>query len=118
MKIRIDPQKSPLHEIPVDLRKPLLEILVEHARGIVIKSGLRWKDININQISGLRTPYPFETSPAHGEYSDTGQDVKSTFLWGNLTWPEAEDYLKKVDVAILPVGAIEQHGTKHPVLFL
>lgn len=37
------------------------------------------------------------------------------FLWANLKWPEIEKRLKIVDTAILPCGAIEQHGTHLPV---
>jgi len=40
---------------------------------------------------------------------------KSTFMWEEMTWPEIEEYLKKVDTAILPCGAIEQHGPHLPV---
>lgn len=30
--------------------------------------------------------------------------------WGRLTWPEARDALASMPVALLPIGAIEQHG--------
>jgi creatinine amidohydrolase len=40
---------------------------------------------------------------------------KDTFLWEHMTWPEIEAYLKTVDTAILPCGAIEQHGPHLPV---
>lgn len=36
-------------------------------------------------------------------------------MWEEMTWPEIEEYLKKVDTAILPCGAIEQHGPHLPV---
>jgi creatinine amidohydrolase/Fe(II)-dependent formamide hydrolase-like protein len=36
-------------------------------------------------------------------------------LLGRLTWPEAQQRLKAVDVALLPVGAIEQHGPHLPL---
>jgi creatinine amidohydrolase/Fe(II)-dependent formamide hydrolase-like protein len=32
-----------------------------------------------------------------------------------MTWPEAEKRFKKVDVALLPVGAVEQHGPHLPL---
>lgn len=38
-----------------------------------------------------------------------------TYLLGELTWPEAERYLAQVDVALLPVGSIEQHGPHLPL---
>ena len=34
---------------------------------------------------------------------------------GELTWPEAEERLALVDVALLPVGAVEQHGPHLPL---
>jgi len=37
------------------------------------------------------------------------------FRIGELTWPEAEERLKQVDVAMLPVGSIEQHGPHLPL---
>lgn len=42
LKIRIDPERSPLEEIPPALRKPLLDIYLEHSEGIVKKSGRNW----------------------------------------------------------------------------
>ena len=41
--------------------------------------------------------------------------VKKDFLWETLTWKEIEERLKIVDTAILPCGAIEQHGPHLPV---
>jgi mycofactocin system creatininase family protein len=37
------------------------------------------------------------------------------YLIGELTWPEAEKRLAEVDLALLPVGAIEQHGPHLPL---
>ena len=37
------------------------------------------------------------------------------YMWATLTWPEIEERLKKVDTAILPCGAIEQHGPHLPL---
>jgi creatinine amidohydrolase/Fe(II)-dependent formamide hydrolase-like protein len=34
---------------------------------------------------------------------------------GHLTWPEAEERFKVVDIALLPVGATEQHGRHLPL---
>ncbi len=39
----------------------------------------------------------------------------SKFLLGELTWPEAKEKFSEVDIAILPVGAIEQHGPHLPL---
>ncbi len=41
--------------------------------------------------------------------------MKSNYLWAELSWPELKLLLKEVDIALLPVGAIEQHGPHLPV---
>jgi creatinine amidohydrolase/Fe(II)-dependent formamide hydrolase-like protein len=68
-------------------------------------------DSDLKKIPGLDNPYPFETF----ERNKKTDIERSTFFWGHLTWPEVEKYLKKVDLAILPVGAIEQHGPHLPL---
>jgi creatinine amidohydrolase/Fe(II)-dependent formamide hydrolase-like protein len=40
---------------------------------------------------------------------------KRFHVLGDLTWPEARDALKRVDLALLPVGALEQHGPHSPL---
>jgi creatinine amidohydrolase/Fe(II)-dependent formamide hydrolase-like protein len=37
------------------------------------------------------------------------------YILGELTWPEAKKKFNEVDVALLPVGAIEQHGPHLPL---
>lgn len=37
------------------------------------------------------------------------------YNWEEMTWPEITERLKTVDTAILPCGAIEQHGPHLPV---
>ncbi|MGQ1784784.1 MULTISPECIES: creatininase family protein [unclassified Saccharicrinis] len=37
------------------------------------------------------------------------------YMWETLTWPEIKERLKIVDTAILPCGAIEQHGPHLPL---
>lgn len=36
-------------------------------------------------------------------------------MWESLTWPEIEERLKIVDTALLPCGAVEQHGPHLPL---
>ncbi|MCA9733580.1 MAG: creatininase family protein [Deferribacteres bacterium] len=40
---------------------------------------------------------------------------RDNILLGELTWPEAEQRFAEMDVALLPVGAIEQHGPHLPL---
>ncbi len=37
------------------------------------------------------------------------------YMWATLSWPEIAERLKIVDTAILPCGAIEQHGPHLPL---
>jgi creatinine amidohydrolase/Fe(II)-dependent formamide hydrolase-like protein len=41
--------------------------------------------------------------------------VGDRYLLAELTWPEAEAHFKRVDVALLPIGAVEQHGPHLPL---
>lgn len=40
---------------------------------------------------------------------------KGSYFLGELTWLEARERLQEVDVALLPVGSIEQHGSHLPL---
>jgi creatinine amidohydrolase/Fe(II)-dependent formamide hydrolase-like protein/7-cyano-7-deazaguanine synthase in queuosine biosynthesis len=117
LKVRIHPERSPLAAIPKDLRRPLLEILFAHAAGAVRRHGRVWLDFDPLPDPGLDAPYAFE-APERAPSGDgtPGFDrEKKAYLLGELTWPEAADTLKKVDVALLPVGSIEQHGLHLPL---
>jgi creatinine amidohydrolase len=43
--------------------------------------------------------------------SDVLYEVRGPKTLFEMTWPEAEEALKKTDIIIIPVGATEQHGT-------
>jgi creatinine amidohydrolase/Fe(II)-dependent formamide hydrolase-like protein len=36
-------------------------------------------------------------------------------IWGEMNWPDADAYLERMDLALLPVGATEQHGPHLPL---
>lgn len=42
-------------------------------------------------------------------------EQKDNFLWEEMSWPEIQERLHRMDTAILPCGAIEQHGPHLPV---
>ena len=60
MKLRFDPEKSPIDGIPVDLREPLYRILMEHVEGAIRRSDRTWIDFDPLTDPGLRRPYSFE----------------------------------------------------------
>ena len=113
MMLRFHPVKSPINEIPLDLRKPLLNILLKYSDGALKKIGREWENIDILSSPMLDEPYLFEESQP-GEFRDSGKPNHG-YLLGELTWPEARQKFREVDVALLPVGAIEQHGPHLPL---
>jgi creatinine amidohydrolase/Fe(II)-dependent formamide hydrolase-like protein len=107
MKIRIDPERSPTDAVPLDLRHGLFRIFLDHADGAVRRTGRTWVPSYPLDDPELYSPYRFEPT---AEQDPEGYPAKRSHMLGELSWPEAERRLREVDVALLPVGAVEQHG--------
>ena len=119
LKVRFDPEKSPVDAIPVELREPLLRIFLQHGKGAAQRHGRIWIDYDPLNDPALSNPYPFE-SPVQRSRAEGIQDNETDiphlpYLLGELTWPEAQARFKEVDVALLPVGSLEQHGPHLPL---
>jgi creatinine amidohydrolase/Fe(II)-dependent formamide hydrolase-like protein len=118
-KLRFDPSRSPMVDIPRDLRQPLYTIYLRYARGAVYRKGRSWIDFDPLTDEALSQPYPFEINrdrPAHVSMEKKNLPPSSPgFLWGEMAWPEASERLEKLDIALLPVGSIEQHGPHLPL---
>jgi creatinine amidohydrolase/Fe(II)-dependent formamide hydrolase-like protein len=112
MKVRIDNERSPVDAVPVDLRRGLFRIFLEHADGAIRRNGRVWVETHPIDDPELFKPFSNEAPKAR-----KGEDFGAArpHLLGELTWPEAERRLREVDVALLPVGAIEQHGLHLPL---
>jgi creatinine amidohydrolase/Fe(II)-dependent formamide hydrolase-like protein len=120
LKLRVDPERSPLEAIPRDLRRPLYGIFLEHAQGAVRRSGRVWVDFELVDAPELDRPYDFESAASNGSRplpagSAAGALPEHDYILGELTWPQAEARFKEVDLVLLPVGAIEQHGPHLPL---
>jgi len=119
MKLRFDPEKSPVEAIPVDLREPLYRLCLEHAEGAVTRRGRTWLEFDPFSDPALKRPYPFEIRgalPFRPSHIDQALPKdRRVYLLGDLTWHEAQTRFKEVDVALLPVGSIEQHGPHLPL---
>lgn len=119
VKLRFDPERSPMEEIPTDLRASLYRICLEHAEGAVLRRGRLWLDFDPLADPALMGPYPFERpfpeKPGGHQAQAKGAIRPVTPVLGELTWPEALRRFKEVDVALLPVGSIEQHGPHLPL---
>ncbi len=113
VQVRIDSERSPLSAVPRDLLLPLARIFLEHSGGAVRRVGRVW--VATDLLADVRTspPYPFE---AVGDATVAGaRSGEESFVLGELSWPEAAQRLREVDVALLPVGSLEQHGPHLPL---
>ncbi|MFH1723705.1 MAG: creatininase family protein [Elusimicrobiota bacterium] len=111
LSLRFDGERAPLDAVPVDLRRPLYRILLGHAAGAMRRVERRWAPFDLLADRGLAKTYPFEFETKR----QPGEGAPRSYLYGELTWPEMTERLRKVDLALLPVGAIEQHGPHLPL---
>jgi creatinine amidohydrolase/Fe(II)-dependent formamide hydrolase-like protein len=64
----------------------------------------------------MMAPYAYEIDAQQiGTAGDTQTGDRMESIWGHLTWPQIDRYLKTVDIALLPVGSTEQHGPHLPL---
>jgi creatinine amidohydrolase/Fe(II)-dependent formamide hydrolase-like protein len=110
LALRFDKQHSPHETVPADMREPLYRILLAHADGAVERRGRLWTRTNPLSDEVLGMPHAFDRSRP----DDSGADAEHVRL-GPLTWPQAERRFEEIDIALLPVGAIEQHGPHLPL---
>jgi creatinine amidohydrolase/Fe(II)-dependent formamide hydrolase-like protein/7-cyano-7-deazaguanine synthase in queuosine biosynthesis len=118
LKLRFDSKSSPINSIPIDLRKGLFRICLQHASGAVQRAGRLWKDFDILTHPAVDAAFPFEFDPIalrRGSQQNIASTSVSNYLWGELTWRQTRERLKEIDVALLPVGSIEQHGPHLPL---
>ncbi len=60
MKIRIDPECSPIETVPKELRRPLFKIWLEYARGAIRRHNGSWTEFDILNNTKLNSVFPFE----------------------------------------------------------
>lgn len=112
MRLRFDKERSHIADIPVDLRPPLYSIFLQYAEGAVRRVNRRWQSFDLLKDPEMKAPYSFETAI---QKNKAANGLKNNYDWARLTWQEAEQRLKETDLALLPVGAIEQHGPHLPL---
>ncbi|MBU1101730.1 MAG: creatininase family protein [Bacteroidetes bacterium] len=116
VSLRFDNDKSTMNYIPKELRRALYNIYLEHTLGAYKKVNKKWIETDIFSDAEYEKPYPFEfTGKKSKKVNLKNEKLSSKYLWAELTWQEAEEKLKTIDIAILPVGAIEQHGPHLPL---
>jgi creatinine amidohydrolase/Fe(II)-dependent formamide hydrolase-like protein len=111
-RLRFDNERSMLRDIPAQMRQPILNVFLQYALGVVQMENRQWKEIPLTTafINGPLYPFEFEQAAQMPQSS-----MEHTFEWEKYTWPEIEQRLEKSDTAILPCGAIEQHGPHLPL---
>ena len=115
LKVRVDRERSPMSGVPVDLRRGVFQIFLDHAQGTVQRTGRRWVPIHPLDDPELYGPYRFEDAGGSGDSGAHVPDTGRGHILGELSWPQAQHRLREVDVALLPIGAIEQHGPHLPL---
>jgi creatinine amidohydrolase/Fe(II)-dependent formamide hydrolase-like protein/7-cyano-7-deazaguanine synthase in queuosine biosynthesis len=110
LALRFDPERSPHDSVPADLRMRLYRIFLEHAEGAVERRGRTWARTDPLSDEAMGRPHAFDRRSV-----DVSPGDANHVRLGPLTWPEAEKRFKDMDVALLPVGAIEQHGPHLPL---
>jgi creatinine amidohydrolase/Fe(II)-dependent formamide hydrolase-like protein len=115
LKLRFDREHSPMDTTPVELREPLYRIFLDYADGAVRRQGRTWLDFDLLNDPGLMRPYPFERGKPKARMKAADERLSENYVLAELTWPEAQKRFKEVDVALLPVGATEQHGPHLPL---
>lgn len=89
MKLRFDPEKSPIDGMPQDLREPLYKILLEYTDGAARRVGRNWIGFAPLADATLNKPYPFESGSVD-EAKSSGKipaHIKDGYLRGELSWP-------------------------------
>ncbi len=118
MRLRFDSKVSPLNAIPMDLRAPLIQIFIQYADGALQRTSKNWIPFDPLSDKGLDQPFAFEIDINGQKQTINKMEAaadRQPFIWGDLTWPEAEKRFQQVDIALLPVGSIEQHGPHLPL---
>jgi creatinine amidohydrolase/Fe(II)-dependent formamide hydrolase-like protein len=117
LRLRFEKDKSPSNTLPLDIRPDIHRLLLAHAESAVSKHGKIWLPIDPLKDMRFSMPYPYEASlqRKHGKISKHKHADRNYVDFSHLTWPEAKKVLKEVDLALLPVGAIEQHGSHLPL---
>ena len=116
LNLRFDKEASPPDAMPLDIREGLYPILLGHADGAVKKVGRSWAEIDVTTDPWLGSPYRQDRSRAQRRRRERSQATEpSPILLGELSWIQAKRRLGEVDTALLPVGAIEQHGPHLPL---
>lgn len=114
---RFTRERSPINAIPNDLREPVLRIFLQHAKTALVRLGRGWSEFDPFANDQFYTPYPFEihTEEIPLDTPKLMPLAPRKSQWGELTWLELKKQTESTNFAILPIGAITQHGPHLPL---
>jgi creatinine amidohydrolase/Fe(II)-dependent formamide hydrolase-like protein len=115
LSLRFSEDRSPLDVVPTDIRRALTELLLLHASGSVRWVKGVWRPFDVMADPALAPPPGGAPGPAGPEDGEGEPPGPRPYIMGELTWPTARERLAEVDLALLPVGSIEQHGPHLPL---
>ena len=115
VSVRIDAKRSPADGMPRDVREAIYRIWSEHAEGALRREGRRWVPVELLSEELLNPPYFLEVGEGSDDEPGSAGPAETSVLWGDMTWPVAQERIGQTTVALLPVGAIEQHGPHLPL---
>jgi hypothetical protein len=101
MKLRFDPERSPVEGVPVDIREPLYRIYLQYAEGAVRRSGRVWMDFDPLEDAALKIPYAFEAPRGAKKQTSGRLKRQGGPLFGKHTRPEAQKRFEEVEVALV-----------------
>jgi len=113
MAVRFDPVRSPPDVMPRAVRESVYRTWSDYTEGALRREGRRWVPVDLFSGALLDPPYFLEVGEDDSDSAESPADA--SVLWGDMTWPVAQERLKQTRVALLPVGAIEQHGPHLPL---
>ena len=111
LKMRFDSKRSALNDMPLELYRELIPIMLEYTGGAVLKDKRKWVEMDILGELEKSPVYPFSVTAVQGKHTEADSGIE----WEKYTWKEIEKRLEEVDTAILPCGSIEQHGPHLPL---
>jgi creatinine amidohydrolase/Fe(II)-dependent formamide hydrolase-like protein len=106
--LRFDNERSFIDTPPRSIRKDSYRIFLAHARGALRLVARKWESFDLLNSDEIHRPT--------GEALDAPEaPAEERFLLGEMSWVEAREAFKRSEVALLPVGSVEQHGPHLPL---
>ncbi|HEX9638979.1 MAG TPA: creatininase family protein [Acidobacteriota bacterium] len=106
--LRFDNERSFIDIPPRSIRREAYRIFLAHARGSMRLVARKWERFDLLSSEEIGRP--------SGERVEAPEaPTEERFLLREMSWVEAREALKRSEVALLPVGSIEQHGPHLPL---